>query len=202
MDRFEIERNRIKIAEARKRAFEKLKEDRNSADAPPEGFFSPKKLDCYIKEDLLFSEALRDFMLEIGICNFSLERFFWKEKTLGLTKKHSAYRLIFKSSTAIIEKEDEDRSPVDQKNSVWIFFDPGTHMSVSKVLSLVPFEKPDISLDVEQAVGFLNSNEKLACFYRYFYISKVSKQNIRNLLTLIVSNPELEIEFGDPKEEF
>lgn len=186
-----IEAYRASITAALTRTETEREPDYTVYPALPPDFYSPRQLERYLRTDDLLTRTTSEFMREIGVQTYRLEREFriaprWPWGTW----KDMYYRLVFG------EKQGFDNA----KGDTLIEYNPGGPMVPEFLRAhcqstlLTPKRRHDLQVSAREAVQFLQSEEAVRVRDDADVILyPIDLEGIRDLLTVIVSNPKLDL---------
>jgi hypothetical protein len=188
----QIQHNQDKIARIRSNYLKPRKIYPNSTN-PPDGFYKLEQAAKFLKADKCITQTTNSFMDEIGISSFSLEKYF-----TGREIREVTYCLLLPKKECQSCKGDihpMSYQPLQYKT--YIYYTVGNLLNregyyiEGNIPVLMPYKKRIDSISIEQAYEYLFSPDSNSVTYPYIFITKITKENIRKLLTIIVSNPEL-----------
>lgn len=186
-----IEAYRTRIEAARTIAEVEKKPDYTIYTTLPTGFYTPTQRERYLRTDGLLTRTTAEFMQEIGVQTQRLEREFRMEPRWPWgTWKFMNYSLIFG------ERQEFSNSKGDAKieYNAGGFMDSEFLRVYHQSILLTPKRRHDGQVTAREAVQLLQSSEAVVSRdYMSIILFEIQEQGIRDLLTVISSNPRLDL---------
>lgn len=192
----EIEQVRARIARELRRKEDARRQQLKVITQLPDGFYNPKQTERFLKVDALFTETLRNFMRELGVGSYNLQKATdWREfyYLLGFTERRSAEKDYVENNkqTAQILYLPKPASLISSAEGLRLRY---------SITILTPPGRCPSSVSPQEVLKLSRLPEASEVHYPYIGLHDITKEGIEDLLTLIVSDPNIDIEFLDPKD--